>query len=263
MPHHCASVFLRDLNESIGLVSEHNQNSLTVLAFELFVFIVATMGEVAAQQIYDTGTISGILAMPYWQTLFSSGYYNPSGHLDVNPSESSAIVSILSAGNFFGSLSSPALGDIIGRRLALIVSSFVFIFGVVLQTAATGVPLFLAGCFFAGFGSETAPKWIRGAIDTGLYRIPIAVQFAWALILIGGMLFLPETPRYLLKRGRDADAAKSLAKFRRLTIDHPSVVEELAEICANHEYELSIGTATYLDCFRGTMLKRQLTGMGL
>ncbi|PNP41514.1 hypothetical protein TGAMA5MH_06615 [Trichoderma gamsii] len=250
---------------------------------------------------YDTGTISGILAMPYWQTLFSSGYHNPSGHLDVTPSESSAIVSILSAGTFFGSLSSPALGDTIGRRLGLIVSSFVFIFGVVLQTAATSVPLFLAGRFFAGFGvglisaliplyqSETAPKWIRGAIvgayqlaitiglllanivnnathnrqDTGSYRIPIAVQFAWAIILIGGMIFLPETPRYLLKRGRDADAAKSLAKIRRLTTDHSSVVEELAEIRANHQYELSIGTATYLDCFRGTMLKRQLTGMGL
>jgi MFS transporter, SP family, sugar:H+ symporter len=69
--------------------------------------------------------------------------------------------------------------------------------------------------------SETAPKWIRGAIvgcyqwaitiglfiaaivnnstknrnDTGSYRIPIAVQFAWAIILVAGMLVLPETPR--------------------------------------------------------------------
>jgi predicted MFS family arabinose efflux permease len=34
----------------------------------------------------------------------------------------------------------------------LIASSWVFIFGVILQTAATSIPLFLAGRFFAGFG---------------------------------------------------------------------------------------------------------------
>jgi MFS family permease len=90
--------------------------------------------------------------MPYWQDLFSTGYRDPTGHLNVTASQSSAIVSILSAGTFFGSLTSPFLADNIGRRLALIASTFVFIFGVILQTAATAIPLFLAGRFFAGFG---------------------------------------------------------------------------------------------------------------
>ncbi|KAI8624982.1 high-affinity glucose transporter RGT2 [Xylariaceae sp. FL1651] len=250
---------------------------------------------------YDTGTISGILSNPYWQTLFSTGYVNPKGHLDVSPSQSSAIVSILSAGTFFGSLSSPFLADNIGRRLALIISSVVFIFGVILQTASTAIPLFLAGRFFAGFGvglvsaliplyqSETAPKWIRGAIvgayqfaitvglllaavvnyatqnrnDTGSYRVPIAVQFAWALIMIGGMAFLPETPRYLIKKGENEKAALSLGRLRRLPADHEAIAAELNEIRANHEFELSLGQSSYLDCFRGQMVKRQLTGMGL
>lgn len=44
------------------------------------------------------------------------------------------------------------MADKIGRRFALIASSFVFIFGVILQTAATEIPLFVAGRFFAGFG---------------------------------------------------------------------------------------------------------------
>jgi SP family sugar:H+ symporter-like MFS transporter len=101
---------------------------------------------------YDTGTISGILANGYWENLFSTGYINPSGHRDVDPSQSAGIVSILSAGTFFGALSAAPLADFLGRRLALIVSSFVFIFGVILQTAATAIPLFMAGRFFAGFG---------------------------------------------------------------------------------------------------------------
>ncbi|OTA98345.1 hypothetical protein M426DRAFT_113736 [Hypoxylon sp. CI-4A] len=250
---------------------------------------------------YDTGTISGILAMDYWQNLFSTGYVNTSGHRDVTPSQSSAIVSILSAGTFFGALGSPFIADTIGRRISLIASSFVFILGVILQTAATGLSLFLAGRFFAGFGvglisaliplyqSETAPRWIRGAIvgayqwaitiglllaaivdyttkdrqDTGSYRIPIAVQFAWAIILITGMLLLPETPRFLIKRGHHDKAARALAKLRRLDHNHVAIEAELQEIQANHDYEVSMGKSSYLDCFRGPMLKRQLTGMGV
>ncbi|KAI9739464.1 MAG: Plasma membrane low glucose sensor [Claussenomyces sp. TS43310] len=249
---------------------------------------------------YDTGTISGILAMSYWQNQFSTGYRDATGHLNVDAGQTSEVVSILSAGTFFGALSAAPAGDYLGRRMGLIASCCVFIFGVILQTASTALSMFVAGRFFAGYGvglvsaliplyqSETAPKWIRGVIvgsyqlaitiglllaavvdnsthdrnDTGSYRIPIAVQFAWALVLITGMLILPETPRYLIKRGKDDKAAKSLAKIRRLPLDHPAIIAELAEVRANHEYELAIGKSSYLDCFsnRGHMRKRLLTG---
>jgi SP family sugar:H+ symporter-like MFS transporter len=140
---------------------------------------------------YDTGTIGGILAMPYWQDTFSTGYKNEKGHLDITASQSSLIVSILSAGTFFGALSAAPAGDFLGRRMGLIFSTVVvFFLGVILQTAATAIPMFVAGRFFAGYGvgmisalsrwsevvshlpfltflvplyqSETAPKWIRG-----------------------------------------------------------------------------------------------------
>ncbi|KAM5353642.1 hypothetical protein ACJ41O_000292 [Fusarium nematophilum] len=250
---------------------------------------------------YDTGTISGILAMPYWQRLFSTGYRDSDGSLNITTSQESGIVSILSAGTFFGALSSPFMTDVLGRRPGLMIATWVFNLGVALQTAATSIPLFLAGRFFAGLGvgqisaiiplyqSETAPKWIRGAIvgayqwaitiglllaaivnnatakrnDTGSYRIPIAVQFAYSLVLFGGMLILPETPRFLIKRGRHEDAAKALAKIRRLDHEHPAIHAELNEVKANHEYETSIGKASYLDCFRPPILKRQFTGMAL
>ena len=273
---------------------------------------------------YDTGTISGILNMStsllylpqltvneqctdpdvftaYWQRLFSTGYVDPSGNPNITTSQESAIVSILSAGTFFGALGSPFMADYIGRRPALMISTWVFNLGVILQTAATGIPLFLAGRFFAGFGvglvsaliplyqSETAPKWIRGAIvggyqwaitiglllaavvnnatgkkqNTSSYRIPIAVQFAWSLILFIGLLFLPETPRYLIRAGRMDKAHKSLGRIRRLPADHPAVLHEIQEVKANHDFEQSIGKASYLDCFKPPILKRQFTGMAL
>jgi len=250
---------------------------------------------------YDTGTINGILAMDYWQRLFSTGYRDPDGHLNITTTQESGIVSILSAGTFFGALASPFMSDRIGRRPALLVSTWVFNLGVVLQTIATAIPTFLAGRFFAGFGvglisaivplyqSETAPKWIRGAIvgayqlaitiglllaavvnnatakmnSTACYRIPIAVQFAWSLILFFGMLLLPETPRYMIKAGHMEKAAKALARIRRLPADHPAVQDELNDIKATHDFEMSIGKASYLDCFKPPILKRQFTGCAL
>ena len=246
---------------------------------------------------YDTGTIGGILAMKFWLREFSTGY-TEKGQPAITSSETALIVSILSAGTFIGSLFSAPLGDFIGRKWGLIASCIVFNFGVILQTVAEAIPLFTAGRFFAGFGvglisalvplyqSETAPKWIRGAIvgsyqwaitiglflaamvnyatqermDTGSYRIPIAIQLLWALILIAGMLVLPETPRYHIRCGRVEAAYDSLSRLRRLPTTHPGVIAEIEEIQANHEFELSLGASTYLECFKGNLGKRLLTG---
>nr|AFP43700.1 high affinity glucose transporter [Fusarium oxysporum] len=250
---------------------------------------------------YDTGTIGGILAMPYWQREFSAGYVDAKGNPNITSSQESAIVSILSAGTFFGALASPLLSDWLARRPGLMISTWVFNLGVVLHTVATDIPLFLAGRFFAGFGvglisatiplyqSETAPKWIRGAIvgsyqwaitiglllaavinnatskrdDSGSYRIPIAVQLAWSLILFSGLLFLPETPRFLVKKSKMDKAAKVLSRLPRLTADSSEVLNELNEAVANHDFEMSFGQSSYLQCFKPPMLIRQLTCMGV
>ncbi|GIZ47883.1 hypothetical protein CKM354_001096200 [Cercospora kikuchii] len=246
---------------------------------------------------YDTGTISGILAMPYFIESFRTG-----DNERITASEDSLIVSILSAGTFFGALTAAPVSDRLGRRWGLIFScGIVFNLGVILQTAATAQPLLIAGRFFAGYGvgllsamvplyqSETAPKWIRGTIvgayqwaitiglflaaivnyatknrdDSGSYRIPIAVQFAWSIIVCVGMFILPETPRFLIKQDKSEAAAASLAKIRRLPADHPAVIEELSEIQANHNYELSLGKSSYLDIVKGTIGKRLATGCAL
>ncbi|KAJ4288014.1 Plasma membrane low glucose sensor [Kalmusia sp. IMI 367209] len=248
---------------------------------------------------YDTGTIGGILGMKYWRNQFSTGYVNlTDNEKDVTSSQTSTIVSILSAGTFFGALTAAPVADWVGRRLGLVVCTIVFCVGVILQTAATAIPMFVAGRFFAGYGvgmisatiplyqSETSPKWIRGAIvgcyqlaitiglllaaivdnatknrdDSGSYRIPIAVQFAWAIVIFVGCIFLPETPRWYIKKGRPEKAARSLSKLRRLDVEHPALLEELAEITANHEYELSLGKSSYIDCFKGILGYRLLTG---
>lgn len=86
------------------------------------------------------------------------------------------------------------------------------------------------------------------------------MQFAWSIIIVVGLIFLPETPRFLIKQDKYEQAAKSLGKLRRLPVDHPSLLEELQEVQANHQYEMSVAKATYLDCVKGTIGQRLLTG---
>lgn len=89
--------------------------------------------------------------MDYFKEHYGT-FNDASGQFEISTSTKSAIVSILSAGTFFGSLFSPVLADRLGRRPALMISTWVFNLGVILQTASTSNPLFLAGRFFAGFG---------------------------------------------------------------------------------------------------------------
>ena len=97
--------------------------------------------------------------------------------------EQSLIVSILSAGTFFGALFAGSLADWLGRRSTIMLGCGVFSIGVILQVASTTVALLVPGRLIAGIGigfvsaiiilymSEIAPKAVRGAIVSGMSLI--------------------------------------------------------------------------------------------
>jgi SP family sugar:H+ symporter-like MFS transporter len=251
---------------------------------------------------YDTGVISGIKEMEFWLKTF--GYQNDQGQWVISTPNESLIVSILSLGTFFGALLAAPMADILGRRWGIIAANVVFSAGVAMQTAATAVPLFVAGRVFAGLGvgmvsclvpmyqAESSPKWIRGAVvscyqwaitiglllaacvnqgtknrnDFGSYRIPIAIQFVWAGILSVGMALLPESPRWLVKKHRDTDAAVALGRLLGVGPDDADVQLELEDIKANLRMEEEAGQSSYADCFKmgpNKILFRTLTGIFL
>jgi sugar porter (SP) family MFS transporter len=103
------------------------------------------------------------------------------------------------------------------------------------------------------------------------YRIPLGIQWLWALVLFLGLLVLLESPRYFVKRGKLDKAQETLARVRGQPLDSQYVQEELAEIVANHEYELrATGDSGYvriwIKCFSGSIrdpssnLRRTLLG---
>lgn len=260
----------------------------------IFVGVFAAFGGVLYG--YDTGTISGVMAMKYVLKRF------PSNKESFSSSESSLIVSILSVGTFFGALTAPIINDTLGRRWCLIIASLiVFNVGVVLQIISTGIPLLCAGRVIAGFGvglisstiplyqSEASPKWIRGAVvscyqwaitigiflaacfnqathamdSSASYRIPIGLQILWSLILGFGMFLLPDTPRFWISKGRHEKATESLSRLRKLPGDHPDLIEELDDIKAAYEFEIEYGKSSWSQVFsnKNHQLKRLTTGV--
>lgn len=96
--------------------------------------------------------------MRWWLDNFSTGARDDAGELAITPTQSSEIVSILSAGTFFGALLAAPIGDRIGRRKSLMLAILVFSFGVAMQTASTTIRLFAAGRYVV----EIAPLlWLR------------------------------------------------------------------------------------------------------
>lgn len=91
--------------------------------------------------------------MQQWKDKYSTGYTNvTTGKPDVTAGQKALVVSILSAGTFFGALIAAPAGDKIGRRWGLICSCTLFIIGVVLQVVFESMPLFVVGRGIAGFG---------------------------------------------------------------------------------------------------------------
>jgi sugar porter (SP) family MFS transporter len=114
----------------------------------------------------------------------------------------------------------------------------------------------------------------EGRTDTSSYRIPIAIQFPWAVILGGGLVFLPDSPRYFVKKGNLVAAKNALARVRGQPEESVYVQSELAEIVANEEYERALIPSTtwagsWANCFKGSLwspnsnLRRTILGTSL
>jgi hypothetical protein len=88
-------------------------------------------------------------------------------------------------------------------------------------------------------------------MDSGSYRVAMSLQWAWALILGGGLFLLPESPRWYVRSNRLDDAAQSLGTLRGQPVDSQYVKDELTELVANYQYETKNIQAGWLDCFRG------------
>lgn len=92
------------------------------------------------------------------------------------------------------------------------------------------------------------------------WQTPIACQLPCAILLATGVQFFPESPRWLLIKGKDDAARKAFARFYSKSPDSPEITAQVQETLGYLELEKShTASSNWVEIFRSTNLRRTLT----
>jgi MFS transporter, SP family, galactose:H+ symporter len=174
---------------------------------------------------------------------------------------------ILATGGIFGALLSGIFARFLGRKRSLVLAGFIFTAASALSAFLPPLHLLSACRFALGFGvgiasfivplylSETAPASIRGSMGTlfqlmitiGIFLIALSNVFIarafvnpatslplmfltvtlFAALMFAGSFILPESPRWLMLKGRKEQA---IAVLRRTLNTQKEIDDEIGEI---------------------------------
>lgn len=207
----------------------------------------------------------------------------------------------MTLGAFTSSLAAGPFAIWLGRKQGLYVACVLSVVSCIMQITTTtkGVVylgrllLGAANGFYASFSTiylaESAPAHLRGVItalftfwiqigniigtiidyytqtrlDKSAYQIPLGCLFIVPVLLVIALPFIPESPRYLLYRGKDTEARKSLEFLRSNSVSQEYIEFEWAEMIRGREEENKHATgARWVDMFRGVDLRRTLLCYG-
>ncbi|WOO83056.1 Sugar transporter STL1 [Vanrija pseudolonga] len=207
---------------------------------------------------YDQGVFSGIVGNQHFLDTF--------GH--PSPGMMGIIVSIYNLGCFSGCIVAFLFCEKLGRRKSMWFAMVFVLIGATLQTTAYTVPHMMIARFITGIGTgietSTVPMYQselceadkRGRLvsseplfvgvgiviaywfDYGMsfkeggiaWRLPIAFQMVFAVVVVILVFGLPESPRYLYAHGRDSEALQILCDVYGHSADHPMIVKEQTEV---------------------------------
>ena len=226
---------------------------------------------------YNTAVINGVL-------LFLRRQFATSD-LQAEIATSAVLV-----GALLGAAGASMVGDRYGRKKSLMFSAVLFTISPLAAAAANSVALFsaarLVGGLAIGLASVLTPVYIaeispskhRGALVSlnqlgivigilaaylagwalsGLgedsWRWMLAVAVVPSLIFFGGLFAIPESPRWLIGRGRQSEASVTLARL----IGDKAAAEELRMIGPSTAEE----QVSWSEVFSGDMRKRLAVGM--
>ncbi|MFL5887916.1 MAG: sugar porter family MFS transporter, partial [Solirubrobacteraceae bacterium] len=197
---------------------------------------------------YDTGVISGAI-------LFIKDDFG------LSPFMQGAVVAVLLLGAMVGAALAGPLSHRMGRRRLIIIAAVTFTVGALVAAAAPSAGVLIAARFVLGLAvgcaalvvpvylSEIAPTEIRGAVasmnqmmivigilvafivnailaSSGDWRLMLGLAAVPSLVLLLGMFFVPETPRYLVQQGDEASAREVLEEVQPDDAPHAEQPEQ-------------------------------------
>ncbi|KAI1213566.1 general substrate transporter [Annulohypoxylon truncatum] len=210
------------------------------------VSIVATTGFLLFG--YDQGVMSGIIGSDHFANVFTE--------VRNDATMQGLVTAIYEIGCLIGAMFILGVGDVLGRRKAMIIGGIIMIIGATIQvTSFPGhAPLaqFIVGRVVTGVGngintstiptyqaecSKTSNRGLLICIEGGIiafgtviaywidygcsygsedlsWRFPIAFQTIFGFVVCISMVFLPESPRWLLTHERYEDAERVIAALR-------------------------------------------------
>ncbi|KAK7242964.1 hypothetical protein RIF29_37746 [Crotalaria pallida] len=225
-----------------------------------------------------------------------AGYSSPTQDaitkdLKLSLAEYSLFGSILTFGAMIGAITSGHIADMIGRKGAMRVSSAFSVAGwLVIYFSEGPVPLDI-GRLATGYGmglfsyvvpvfvAEIAPKDLRGALTTlNQFMIVAGVSVAYiigtvlswrvlaltglipAAVLLLGLFFVPESPRWLAKRGRRKDFEAALQILRGKDVDISQEADEIQDYITTLE---QLPKPNLLELFQRRYMRSLTIGVGL
>ncbi|XP_038887607.1 sugar transporter ERD6-like 7 [Benincasa hispida] len=225
-----------------------------------------------------------------------AGYSSPTqsaimDDLHLSLAEFSLFGSILTFGAMIGAITSGPVGDLLGRKGAMRVATGACVAGWLTIYLAQGVVALDIGRFATGYGmgvfsyvvpvfiAEIAPKNLRGVLTTlNQLMICTAVSISFTIgnvlswralaltglvpcvILTFGLLFIPESPRWLAKERRQKEFEMALRKLRGEDVDVSQEAAEIQDYVATLE---QLPKPQITDLFQRMYLRSVVIGVGL
>ena len=93
------------------------------------------------------------------------------------------------------------------------------------------------------------------------WRLALGSQGVFGIIMVFSVLKLPESPRFLVYVGRDAEALVALAQLRQNLIDNPVVAKEFKDIKESIEAQRKLGQVSWSDASTGVFRERMWIGI--
>ncbi|WVQ85136.1 hypothetical protein IAT38_007301 [Cryptococcus sp. DSM 104549] len=258
-----------------------------------FACITYSMGDIMFG--IDTGSFGSLQALPSFLNEF--GTLGANGKYGISTQRKSIMNSVVWIGKGLGTIAFEPVLEKLGYKWTMYIVCAIQTIGIIIELTAKNWVVFSVGRVFAylavglvenavpSYTSEVTPAPLRGFFSGSLimivtlgnlwgagmgrayanetkrvgWLVPVAVQLIPVVILVVLLPFTPESPRWLVLRGRKEEALKQLNRLRtKSDVASGTTISEVDAIEQSIVEAEQTGSGSWLDLFRGNYFRRAM-----